>query len=109
MITQFLAMAPSQGGGQGGGGIGALLPMILIFVVFYFLIIRPQSRKQKAQQQMLQTLDKGDKIVTTGGIHGRILKVNQSEGTILVKVSDDVKLTLDSGAVARKISGTAKP
>ncbi len=106
MITQFLAMGTSGSGG--GGGIGALLPMVLIFVVFYFLILRPQSRKQKAHQQMLQTLSKGDKVVTTGGIHGKIVKVNESEGTIIVKVSDDLKLTLDSGSVTRKIGVPSK-
>jgi len=107
-LIHFLAMAPSGGGGQGGGGLTALLPMILIFLVFYFLILRPQSKKQKAHQHMLQELAKGDRIVTTGGIHGTILKVNESEKTMLVKVTDDVKLTIDVGAISRKGSGSAK-
>lgn len=108
-MFHFLAMAPAGGGGgQGGGGLTALLPMVLIFVVFYFLILRPQSKKQKAHQQMLNEMVKGDKVVTTGGIHGTILKVNESEKTILVKVTDDVKLTIDIGAIARKTPGSAK-
>ena len=108
MLIHFLAMAPSGGGGQGGGGLTALLPMILIFLVFYFLILRPQSKKQKVHQQMLQELTKGDRIVTNGGIHGTILKVNESDKTMLVKVTDDVKLTIDIGAIGRKGSGSTK-
>ncbi len=104
MTLLFLAMAQPQGGGQGGGGIGAFLPIILIFMVLYFLLLRPQARKQKEHQRMLEALNKGDKIVTTGGIHGTILKVNENDKTIVVKVADDFKLTLDRGAVARKKS-----
>jgi len=108
MLIHFLAMAPSGGGGQGGAGLTALLPMVLIFLVFYFLILRPQSKKQKAHTQMLQELVKGDRIVTNGGIHGTVLKVNESEKTLLVKVTDDVKLTIDVGAVGRKGTGPTK-
>ncbi|MCF7809604.1 preprotein translocase subunit YajC [bacterium] len=102
-------MAPAGGGGgQGGGGLTALLPMVLIFLVFYFLILRPQSKKQKAHQQMLNEMVKGDKVVTTGGIHGTIIKVNETDKTLLIKVNDDVKLTVDIGAIARKNVGAAK-
>jgi len=102
MALLFLAMTQPQGGAQSGGGLGAFIPMILIFVVLYLLILRPQARKQREHQKMLSALNKGDKIVTTGGIHGTILKVNENDKTIVVKVSDDLKLTMDRGAVARE-------
>ena len=102
MALLFLAMAQPGGTQGGGGGFMTFLPIILIFVIIYLLILRPQARKQKEHQRMLEALTKGDKIVTTGGIHGVILRVNESDRTIVVKVTDDVKLTVDSGAVARK-------
>ena len=83
--------------------MGAFLPMILIFLVLYFLILRPQARRQKEHQKMLGELNKGDRIVTTGGIHAVILKVNEKEGTIMVKAGEDLKLEIDRGAVARKL------
>ena len=101
-LITAMAQAPG-GGGQGGGGMGAFLPMILIFLVLYFLILRPQARRQKEHQKMLGELNKGDRIVTTGGIHAVILKVN--EKTIVVKAGDDLKLEIDRGAVARKLGG----
>ncbi len=109
MTVLTLAMAQSPGGGgQGGGGFGAFLPMILIFLVLYLLILRPQARRQRQHQQMLEDLNKGDRVVTTGGIHGVILKVNDKDGTIVVKAGDDIKLEVDRGAVARKLSSGGK-
>lgn len=105
MFFNLIMMAPRSTEGQQGGGAGIMdfMPIILIFVVLYFLILRPQARRQREHRQMLDVLSKGDKIVTSGGVHGVILKVNEKEGTILIKVADDVKLEIDRGAVARKI------
>ena len=66
---------------------GMLVPMVAIFLIFYFLFIRPQQKKQQAQEQMLKTIDRGDDVVTAGGLHGRV-----------VGVTDDV-LTLEIAAL----------
>ena len=69
----------------------SILPLILIFVVFYFLLIRPQQRKQKAHREMLQNVNRGDDIVTTGGLVGNVIKVGRGD-TILVEVAPDVRV-----------------
>lgn len=71
------AMAPPAGGeGGAGGAFGAVMPLILMFVIFYFLLIRPQQKKQKAHREMLSALKKGDKVLTGGGMYGRIVEVD---------------------------------
>ncbi len=103
MLVYFIAMsAPTSEGQQGGGGLLAFLPMILIFLILYLLILRPQAKRQKMHQQMVDAIGKGDKIVTTGGIHGTVLKVNEKEGTLLIKIADDVKIEIDRAALSRR-------
>ena len=70
-----------------GGAFAQLLPLILIFAIMYFLLIRPQQKKQKQLEAMIKAIDKGDNVVTTGGLHGKV-----------IGVTDDV-LTLDIGGV----------
>ncbi len=103
MIYLTIAMAPG-GGQQGSMGIAAFLPMLVIIVIFYLLMVRPQSKRQKEHEKLLSELTKGDRVVTTGGMHGVVQRVNEKEGTIVVKIADDVKVELDRGAIARKIS-----
>ena len=99
MFTAFIAMAAPQG----GGGFVAFLPMILIIVIMYFLILRPQIRRQKQHQNMLNEVQKGDRIVTSGGVHATIIKVNQKDNILTIKAADKVTLEIDRSAVARKI------
>ncbi|WP_368652185.1 preprotein translocase subunit YajC [Ornithinibacillus sp. 4-3] len=77
--------------------LGTLLPILLMFVVFYFLLIRPQQKRQKQVQQMQNELQKGDKVVTIGGLHGEIHAID--EGTIVILVNDGNKLTYDRAAI----------
>ena len=72
--------------------------LISIIAVFYFFMIRPQMRKQKAEQNFRSTLEKGAKIVTIGGIHGRIVEV--SEKTFLVEVDNNVKMRIEKSAIS---------
>lgn len=102
-MLSFVAMAQPGAEGQ-GGGFGLFLPMILIFVIFYFLILRPQSKRQREHQKMLDVLQKGDRIVTTGGIHGVIVKITEGQPTMTIKIGDDVKVEIDRHAVARKMT-----
>ncbi|MFG6114206.1 preprotein translocase subunit YajC [Halobacillus sp. MO56] len=78
-------------------GILGLLPIILMFVIFYFLLIRPQQKKQKKVQQMQADLQKGNRIITIGGLHGTIHALD--EGTVVLTVNDGTKMTFDRSAV----------
>jgi preprotein translocase subunit YajC len=80
----------------------SFLPLILVFVVFYFFMIRPQVRKQKELTTYRSTLSKGDKIVTTGGIYGRITDVKDT--TVTVDVGDGVLIRIDKSAVLKDAS-----
>ncbi|MFC4738240.1 preprotein translocase subunit YajC [Bacillus daqingensis] len=77
--------------------LGALIPLILMFAIFYFLLIRPQQKRQKKVQQMHASLQKGDKIITIGGLHGTIDAID--EDRIVVDVDGANKLTFDRQAV----------
>ena len=68
-----------------------------IGVIFYFLIIRPQAKKAKEQQELINSLKAGDKVVTTGGIHGLLVSVKET--TVTVKIADNVKIEIDKAAV----------
>ena len=72
-----------------------------IFAIFYFLLIRPQQRQKRDREQMLSAIKKGDRIVTTGGLHGTVTGL--SEHTVTVRVADQVKLEFERGAVARVV------
>jgi preprotein translocase subunit YajC len=74
--------------------------IILIIAIFYFFIIRPQTKKQKERQRMLDVVDKGDDIVTIGGVHGKIVGVKNDGKVFIVKVDDNVKLEIDRTAVS---------
>ncbi len=83
---------------QEGGGMMQVVFLVAIIVVFYFFMIRPQMRKQKAEQSFRTTLEKGAKIVTIGGIHGRIVEV--SDKTFLVEVDSNVKMRIEKTAIS---------
>lgn len=99
MFENLYAMA--GGGAEGGGNFFfGLLPFILIFGILYLLILRPQSKKQKERQKMLDALQKGDKVVTIGGVHGKIMGFKDENKTLIVKVDDNVKLDVDRTAIS---------
>jgi len=85
-------------GAQGSGGIGQFIPLILIIVVFYFFMIRPQLKKSKEQKKFRENIKKGDKIVTIGGIHGKIVDVNDT--TFIIEVEGGNKLRIERSAVS---------
>ncbi|MDR2552695.1 MAG: preprotein translocase subunit YajC [Treponema sp.] len=98
-VTFSLLMA-APGGSPGGAqqSLLSLLPIVAIFAVFYFLIIRPQHKKQKETQKMLEALKKGDRVVSIGGIHGLIQNVR--EKTVIVKVDENCKIEFARSAIA---------
>lgn len=79
------------------GIVSSLLPFILIIAVFYFLILRPQQKRQKERQKLLESVKKGDKIITSGGIHGTVEGLDDT--TVLVKISDNTKIKVERNAV----------
>ena len=78
-----------------------MIPLLLMFVIFYFLLIRPQQKKNKELRQMIESLKKGDKIVTAGGIHGRITAVD--DAVVTVEIADKVRVKLNRGNVAARV------
>ncbi|MDR0602459.1 MAG: preprotein translocase subunit YajC [Treponema sp.] len=107
----FLLMAGQQTGDGASGGpsqlVTSLLPFVAIIAIFYFLIIRPQSKKQKETQRMLSALKKGDRVVTIGGIRGTIQSVR--EGTVIIKVDDNVKIEFSRSAVSSVEAAAKEP
>lgn len=95
-ILHILLFSPPAEG-QEGGGLISFLPLILIMVVFYFFFIRPQMKKAKEQKNFREALKKGDKVVTIGGIHGKI--VDLKDNTIILDVDNGTKLTIEKSAV----------
>jgi preprotein translocase subunit YajC len=95
LLTIFLFGPTPEG--QQGSSIMSFLPLILIMVVFYFFFIRPQMKKAKDQRKYREALKKGDKIITVGGIHGKIAEVNES--TLLIEVEGGNKLIIEKSAV----------
>jgi preprotein translocase subunit YajC len=80
------------------------LPIILIILIMYFLIFRPQAKRQKEHQKMLASIQKGDRIITVGGIYGTVVGIKEKENILIVKIAENVKIELARGSVARKLS-----
>lgn len=96
----------AQGGQPGGNPMLTFVPFILILVVFYFLLIRPQQRKQKEHQSMISSLDKGDKVVTSGGIYASVVAVKEDK--LVLKIAENVKIELVKNQVAQVLKEKAK-
>lgn len=96
-IISFLQEQANQPSGT-MGLLGTIVPFLLIILIFYFFMIRPQNKKQKETQKMLDALKKGDKVVTIGGIHGVVSSVKDK--TVIVKVDDNCKIEFTRSAIA---------
>ena len=94
----FLQVGGAASASSSSSLVGSLLPFLLIIVIFYLFLIRPQNKKQKETQKMLDALKKGDKVITIGGIHGTVSSVK--ENTVIVKVDDDCKLEFNRTAIS---------
>ena len=97
----LIAMAP-QGGESGGSMVSTIIMFGAIFLIFYFMIIRPQQKKAKERTKLLSNLEKGDKVVTSGGIHGIISGLD--EKTCLLQVSDNLKIKVERSAIGTVLS-----
>jgi preprotein translocase subunit YajC len=95
LINIILAAQPSEG----GSAFTSFIPLLLIIVVFYLFFIRPQLKKQKEARKYREALKKGDRIVTIGGIHGRISEVQ--EKTFTIEIAPEVRVRIEKSAVAQ--------
>ncbi len=105
MIDIAYAMGQLPGGGAPGGGGGAFTQILFfaaIFAIFYFLLIRPQQKQKRERQQMLGAIKRGDRVVTTGGLHGTIVGLN--EQTVTLKIADQVRVEVDRAALGRVVT-----
>jgi preprotein translocase subunit YajC len=82
----------------GGSSWMSLLPLFLILIVFYFFFIRPQTKKSKEQKKFREALKKGDKVITIGGVHGRVAEVKET--TVILEVGNQIKMTVEKSAIA---------
>jgi preprotein translocase subunit YajC len=99
-----VAYAMGTRGGQEGGGLLVWLPWILIFVIFYFLLIRPQQKRQKEHRTLLDSLRKGDRVVTSSGMFGTIVGIDDKENIVVLKVGENVKIEFLKTSIAGRIS-----
>ena len=100
-LTTLILMAPAQQGG-GGGNMQFLLMMGLVFIVFYFFMIRPQATKAKNERKFREEIKKGDKVVTIGGVHGKITDV--AETTFMLEVDNNVRMKIEKSSVSVEAS-----
>jgi preprotein translocase subunit YajC len=100
-------LAHAQGAAGAGGGPGPLvsmMPIVLMFVILYFLLIRPQQKRAREHETMVQNLKRNDEIVTTGGIHGRIQAL--SDSVLTVEIAPNVRIRLERAQVASVVGGS---
>jgi len=92
----FIQPAFAEGAAPAGGSLASLIPLIVLFVVFYFLLIRPQTKRMKEHKKMVESLAKGDEIVTNGGLLGKITNVHETFVTVEVSQNIEVKVQRES-------------
>jgi preprotein translocase subunit YajC len=109
LIHSLLAAAAATGANQssGPGLIWGIVPYLLIFVIFYMLLIRPQQRRVKEHQAAVSAVQKGDEVVTGGGIRGRVTKVTDDEAE--VEIAQGVRVRVVKSTLSHVLSRTAKP
>jgi preprotein translocase subunit YajC len=100
-----IAHAMGVGGAAQGGGsnqLMAFLPLILLFVVFYFLLIRPQQKKAKQQKQFLENLKKGDEVVTSGGLYGKITGI--TDDAVTLEIAEKIRVKVLRSAIVMNVA-----
>jgi len=90
-------------GAAGGSPFTMLIPFVLIFAVFYFIVIMPAKKQQRQKESMVAALKKGDRVITTGGIYGTVVAVEDT--SLLLKVAENVKIRVSKSAVAGPVAG----
>ncbi len=102
MLNTFFALmlfAPPTGGQTPNQSWQLVFP-VLMFVVFYLFVLLPQQKQKKSKEQLLDSIKRGDKVVTIGGIHGTVAGIETDKKTVLVQVADNVKIKFERSAIA---------
>jgi len=99
MVFEFLAQNDS---GQSGSSLVSLALPLLMIVGFYFLLIRPQRSRQRAQQALLSALEVGDEIMTSGGIFGTIIEIDEDEGVLIVEIAPGTRVRMVRNGIAQR-------
>jgi len=106
MNNLFIIAQTGQGTGAANPLTSMLIPMLVIIVIFYFFMIRPQVKRQKELKTFRDSLSKGDKVVTTGGIYGKIVEIK--ENAIIMEVDSNVNIKVDKAAIIKDMSDAAQ-
>ena len=102
-----IAYAQSAPGMTGPGSMMTIVPFVLIFVIMYFMVIRPQQKKAKDHQALLNKLKKNDEVMTSGGIYGKV--VDLKENVVMLEVAANVRIRVARGQIATVVSGEKSP
>ena len=107
-MTDLVYAMGNTGGGSGGGGydISFMIMMAVVFAIFYFLLIRPQQKKQKEHKELLANLNHGDMVMTTGGIHGKVIAL--TDAIITLEIADKVKIKVSRNFIGAVLQKAAK-
>jgi len=100
MVGLAFAMGTPPGGAAGGGqsALTSMIPLVIMFAIFYFLLIRPQQKKAKEHKALLESLKKGDQVITAGGMHGKVTAVDDT--VVTLEVANNVNIKFNKGHVA---------
>jgi preprotein translocase subunit YajC len=91
-------------GAEQGSSLMSFLPLIALFAIFYFLIIRPQQKQQQKHKDMINDLQKGDQVITNGGLYAEVVKVE--DNFIKIKLNEDTIVKMDKAFIAKKVEAT---
>lgn len=97
-LHTLILMAPADGTSSSGSGYTTIIFFLLFFVILYFFMIRPQAKKAKDQKNFVNEIKPGDKVVTIGGVHGKVLKVD--DDTYLIEVDNNVKIRIEKTVIS---------
>ena len=99
-ISEAFAQDAAKTSGGADSFLTGILPLILIFVVFWFLLIRPQQKRMKEHKALIAQIKKGDEVMTTGGIVGKVIKASELSPTVEVEIADNVRVQVARGQIA---------
>ncbi len=102
-MMNILLMASPDGQ---GGGLGAFIPLLAVIVIFYFFMIRPQMKRQKEIRNFRESLKKGDKVLTLGGIYGKVVEIQDT--TVILEIADNVKVKVEKAGIVKDNSDIAQ-
>lgn len=104
MIFSLAHAQDAAGAAQQGGGLVGILPFVIIVAVFYLLIIRPQNKKIKEHQALVNSLARGDEVITGGGLYGKVTKIEDEKGLVFVEIAPNVVVKVNRGTISERLN-----